>query len=86
MTTVLRSADYDEAVESLAANPVVIAMAAEVPDDAEAECFHETGSPRFDFMKGALDEFHRRAPGVDAHHIGGVAEAIAKIKGWGDQR
>lgn len=67
----MRAKHYTETVDRLAADPIVRAMAEELPPGMDME--------GLGFMLAAKDEYYRRG-GADAGHVGGVAEAIRKLR------
>jgi hypothetical protein len=78
--SVIESEDYGKTRALLKRDPIIKAMANEItltggPVDAFA---HESGTPKFPFMKSALDEYHKRGGKVETH-IGGPAEAILEL-------
>jgi len=79
----IRAAHYGEAVAVLVADPIVQAMAAEIPDGADLVAdgmVHDTGSPTFNMMMRANQGYAERG-GKNHAHIGAVAEAIIEIHG-----
>jgi hypothetical protein len=79
--TVIESGDYEQTRQRLMKDPIVIAMAKEINNDSNIimESFtHDNGTPRFEFMMGANEEYHKRG-GVDGGHIGAIAEAILRL-------
>lgn len=76
----MRAAHYNEAVDRLMDDPVVRMMAADLirADVRTALLAHDDGTPRFEFMTGANEEYRARG-GTDSAHIGAIAEAILKI-------
>ena len=78
----IRSKQYGEDEARLAKDPIVIAMAAELPRDGFlGRYLHDNGEPTFSFMMLANEEYRKRGGGGDAMHIGCIAHAILKIKG-----
>ncbi|WP_433242593.1 hypothetical protein [Actinomadura nitritigenes] len=76
---VIRSADYDETVTKLMADPIIRDMAKGLANEKLADLQHdETGTPRHGFMMPALDEYKRRGGKIESH-IGGPAEALLRI-------
>lgn len=75
----LEAAHYQEARDRLAADPIVVAMANQIPDEVLAELTHADGTVTHDFMSNSNDEYARRG-GRDFAHLGAVAEAIVQIK------
>jgi hypothetical protein len=67
----LRAAHYDETVEALIADPIIIAMAAEIPADFDGRLN--------DLMVAALHGYTERGGQVNCH-IGGPIEAIAILR------
>lgn len=70
MTHVIESDDYRREEEQLRADPIIQAMAAEIPATVPTD--------GYDFMVRALDEYKRRG-GENARSIGGPARAIRAI-------
>ena len=67
----------------LAEDPIVVAMAAEIPRDGfRGRYLHDNGQPTFQFMMLANGEYRKRG-GTDGAHIGCIAHAILNIKGIG---
>lgn len=72
---------YQESRDRLAADPIVIELAASIPAGALPNLVHADGSPNFRFMQKANAEFAARGGDPEsAKHIGAVAEAIIIIK------
>ena len=77
----IRSKQYGEDEARLAKDPIVVAMAAELPRDGfRGRSLHDSGEPTFSFMMLANEEYRKRG-GKDGAHIGCIAHAILKIKG-----
>lgn len=78
--TVICAAHYAEAVAALAADPIVIDMAAGLTDVCRIKLASADGTPHWDLMRGANDEYAKRGgKGVPHQHIGAVAEALLSI-------
>lgn len=69
---VLRSERYAAAVAELVDDPIVAELAGDLPANTDLEAW--------DFILAASEEYRRRGGTVEAH-VGGVAEAIARIRG-----
>ena len=75
----IRAAHYGETEERLTKDPIVIAMASDLPWNELKERFtHESGEPTFDFMMRANQTYRDRG-GKDGGHIGAIATAIIMI-------
>jgi hypothetical protein len=71
---VIEAEHYREEEETLKADPIILALAAELPADfpvAELEAWS--------FISGASEEYQKRG-GQDARSIGGPARAIRALK------
>lgn len=66
----IRSADYDETEAALAADPIIQAMAAEIPEHFDTQ--------GWSFTTAALHEYKARG-GTIGSHIGGPAAAIRLV-------
>lgn len=87
----IKAAHYTETVEALKSDPVIIAMASELPADWKLLCTkgNPDGSlePTYSFMTGTLNEYVKRSgKGVRETHIGGPAEAIIAVRLEGVRR
>lgn len=80
MATGIISDAYRAEYAALAADPIIIAMAAGVAPADRADLFHEGGTPEFTFMLAANREYHARG-GQLSQSIGGVAHGLAIV--WG---
>jgi hypothetical protein len=70
---------YGQTRRALQADPIIGAMAAELRGMPAGQLVHEeSGTPRHEFMMGALREYQRRG-GQIGTHIGGPAEAILAL-------
>jgi hypothetical protein len=81
---VLEGPEYGETRKRLMADPVVVAMAEELRragPRARDAMVHEDGSPNWNFMMRANDEYAKRTGHGAEAHIGGVAEAILLLLG-----
>lgn len=79
----IRAAHYGETEERLTHDPIVIAMASEIPEamvTVENNMIHESGQPTSGFMNTCNAEYRRRG-GTDGGHIGAVAHAILMLMG-----
>lgn len=74
----IEAGHYGEAVQQLMADPIVIAMAAEMRGYPREQLAHDDGSPRFEFMQAANRQYDKRGGTIHAH-IGAVAEALLKL-------
>lgn len=75
--TVIRDHSYDAIEQTLAADPIVIGMAAGVANMPRQDLAHEDGTPRFEFMQAANREYDNRGGRKDLPaHIGAVARAV----------
>lgn len=83
MSGVIEAEHYREARQALCADPIVQDMAAGVRHEPLDELQHESGTPRFEFMLAANEEYRSRGGKVTAH-LGGVAEAILLILNSGN--
>ena len=70
---------YREEYAALAADPIVIDMAAGLADVQTSDIAHPNGSPRFEFMLAANDEYRSRG-GTISRSIGGVATALLGLR------
>jgi hypothetical protein len=77
---VLEAPHFEETRKRLMADPIVIAMAEELPAEIIKDACHDSGSPRSDFMLASLREYEKRAGHGAESHIGGVAEAIIRLR------
>lgn len=68
----IEATHYEETRKALMVDPIIVAMAAEIPDDVDL-----TQSA---LMNAALREYNARG-GTVATHIGGPIEAIRRLKG-----
>lgn len=75
----IRDTHYDEVEAQLRDDPIVIDMAATLPDEP-MEFLHEDGTPRFEFMQAANREYDRRGGTITERHIGAVARALWLVK------
>lgn len=76
----IKAKHYDDDEKRLSEDPIVIAMANELPSDGFlGRYLHDTGEPTFSFMLRANDEYRARG-GKDGAHIGCIAHAILRIK------
>ena len=76
-TTVIRSAEYGAAERRLMEDPIVVAMALEIPDH-----YKDRWYGGIEFSTAANNEYRRRGGTADTHHIGAVKAAIIALKGW----
>jgi len=74
----LEAAHYQETRDRLINDPIVQDMAVTITADMLPDITHDSGSPRFEFMLPANDEYRKRG-GTDGGHIGAIAEAILMI-------
>ncbi|QAY03008.1 hypothetical protein SEA_GEMMA_82 [Mycobacterium phage Gemma] len=75
---VIESEEYEETRQRLTQDPIVIAMAEDVRNLNRDQIAHEGGTPRFEFMQAANQEYAMRG-GTDGGHIGAIAEAIIRV-------
>lgn len=75
---VVEAPHYREEVDALKADPIVAAMARELGAVELEKVAHEDGSPRFDFMCAANQQYSKRG-GKGAKSIGGVAKAVLAL-------
>lgn len=83
MTGVIESDKYREEEATLKADPIIVAMAAEIREGIDAGAvkisdFAKDGSAVFGFMSDAGDEYRKRG-GTKAESIGGPARAILAL-------
>jgi hypothetical protein len=74
---VIRAAHYDDTVEKLKADPIIVQMAHEMDGYSLDELEWPSG-PRHEFMMATLHEYKSRG-GEIGSHIGGPAEAILQL-------
>ena len=76
----IEAAHYEQTRQRLLGDPIVVRMAAELRSMDRTMLVHDDGSPRWDFMRAANDEYRRRGGDQNAPlHIGAVAEAIVRL-------
>jgi hypothetical protein len=76
----IEASHYGETRKALAADPIIRAMADGVRHMTRPELAHEDGTPLYEFMSRASDEYHNRGGKIQTH-IGGPAEAILIVLG-----
>lgn len=71
---------YEETRLRLIQDPIVRDMAKTLPGPGSSmdHILHEDGTPRFQFMQAANNEYRSRG-GKDGGHIGAIAEALIRI-------
>jgi hypothetical protein len=76
----IQASHYSETETRLTGDPVVIAMAQELHQAGMTfdVLTHPGGSPKFDFMMRANDEYRDRG-GQDGGHIGAVPTAVLTV-------
>jgi hypothetical protein len=74
--SVIQAAHYGETEAALADDPIIRAMAWEIPADTAATMLD--GDPNWTFMQASLDEYKRRG-GTIPTHIGGPARAVQAV-------
>lgn len=74
----IESDKYRTTREALAKDPIIQAMAADMPAAMLPKVINRHGSPTWAFMQTCLDEYHNRGGKIDTH-IGGPAEVIVKL-------
>ncbi len=82
MTTV-GAKHYREAERWLGQHPIVLAMAEGVREMPPEKLMSKDGTPLFEFMLAANEEFDKRGGKPEGHrmHIGAVASAVLTILG-----
>lgn len=72
---------YRETRAALAEDPIIQALATELPPDWRLQFTHggTDDQPNYNFMCRALDEYKRRG-GTIKTHIGGPAEAVIAVR------
>jgi hypothetical protein len=75
----LRARHYDENVNRLKADPIVIAMAEGLRGIPMSDLCHDDGGARHEFMMAANREYMKRAGHGAEAHIGGVSEALLAL-------
>lgn len=71
---VLVSAEIQDADNALANDPIIQAMARELPGDADIQ--HPDGTPRLAFCNAAAAEYVRRGGTLEVRTIGSAGRAI----------
>lgn len=79
---VLLSDEYRQEAEALRNDPILIGMAKGLTGVTREDIAHEDGTPRFEFMLAARDEYRSRG-GKHQMSMGGAANALLALKGWG---
>jgi hypothetical protein len=81
----IEATHYEETRLAFMADPIVQAMAEELPDAFlyGGDMLSADGTPRFEFMQMANGAYRRKG-GALSGHIGAVAEAIVRLKGTND--
>jgi len=75
----IKAAHYGETEARLRKDPIVIALASEIPWNELNDRFLDSNSePNFDFMMRA-NEAYRARGGEDGGHIGAIAAAIVSL-------
>lgn len=69
---------YEQVRQILMRDPIVQNMAQSLTRTPLDQIQHSDGTPRFDFMQAANDEYRKRG-GRPRGHIGAVAEALLRI-------
>ena len=76
--TVIRSKEYDDAELRLMKDPIVYAMSRGLAGVPRDQMVHENGTPRFEFMMAANNEYRARG-GTDGMAIGTIAHALLRL-------
>lgn len=82
MSSMLRSADYDVAVQALIRDGSVHRMLPGIMDAPLADLAHEDGTPRFGFMTAANAQYEKLAGHAPQAHLGAVAEALLALRAF----
>lgn len=75
---VIESDEYRQEEERLKADPIVIAMAKEIPKHLREVMVHPDGGAKFELMMRSNDEYRKRG-GQGSQSIGGVARALIAL-------
>lgn len=72
----IQAAHYGETEAALAADPIILGMAADIPADTAKTMLD--GDPNWRFMQAALDTYKERGGEIPTH-IGGPARAVQAV-------
>lgn len=74
----IESEKYRVEEDRLKADPIVKALAGDVPRAKRADLVDKDGSPSWEFMQSANAEYHKRG-GAASESLGGIGRAIVAL-------